>query len=153
MTHNSISDNCYPLKLEPVLRERIWGGDALARVTHKTLPAQSKIGETWEAWEGCKIANGTLGGQTLAQAVAADAARILGDVPGAAPGFPLLFKYLDARDNLSVQVHPDDAGAKALEDEPRGKTEAWYVLEAEPGASIIHGFRADADAGAVRAAL
>lgn len=155
MTNFPAGADIYPLLLEAVPRERIWGGRMLASLMHKSLPADTAIGETWEAWPGCRILQGKHAGRTLEALLATDALAIAGAGAGAARSgaFPLLFKYLDARDHLSVQVHPDDALAQALESEELGKTEAWYVLQAEPGAALIHGFRKDTSAAEVAAAL
>ncbi len=140
----------YPLKLQSIPKEKIWGGRNLARVLGKNLPAHQRIGETWEAWEGCVIENGAERGKTLSQLIERDAAGILG---ANAARFPLLFKFIDAQDDLSVQVHPDDAAAQAVENYPFGKTEAWYILDAEPNARLILGFKNKCNADAVRAAL
>ncbi|MBI5876761.1 MAG: class I mannose-6-phosphate isomerase [Chloroflexi bacterium] len=141
----------YPLLLEPVVKEKIWGGRMLETVARKTLPPDLPIGETWEAWQGCRIANGPQTGRTLGSLIAADARGMLG--AGGSTQLPLLFKYIDACDHLSVQVHPDDAQARAMEQYPFGKTEAWYVLAADPGATLVHGFRRDVDEAMVRNAL
>ncbi|MEW5720887.1 MAG: type I phosphomannose isomerase catalytic subunit, partial [Chloroflexota bacterium] len=111
-----------------------------------------RIGETWEAWDGCVIENGAARGATLGDLIARDAAAILG-AAARDKRFPLLFKFIDAQDDLSVQVHPDDAQAQIIEKYPFGKAEAWYVLRAEPGACLIHGFKDDLDAARVRALL
>jgi len=141
----------YPMALEPVVKEKIWGGRTLGALMSKTLPPGLAIGETWEAWQGCRIANGAQAGRTLESLISADARGMLGAGGGAQ--LPLLFKYIDAREHLSVQVHPDDALAQAMEDYPFGKTEAWYVLAADPGATLVHGFRCDTGAAEVRGAL
>ncbi|MBI3914180.1 MAG: class I mannose-6-phosphate isomerase [Chloroflexi bacterium] len=142
--------NYYPLKLQSIAKEKVWGGRNLARVLGKPLPPQQLIGETWEAWEGCVIENGEARGKTLAQLIERDADGILGT---RATRFPLLFKFIDAQDDLSVQVHSDDAAAQATENYPFGKTEAWYILDAEPNARLILGFKNQCTADAVRAAL
>ncbi len=148
---SSPSTGYYPLLLEPIVKSRIWGGRMLERVVRKALPAGESIGETWEAWEGCVIANGPQKGRTLGALVADDPRGMLG--ASGEDRLPLLFKYIDASDHLSVQVHPDDAQAQALEQVRFGKTEAWYVLHAEAGASLVHGFRRPVDEAAVREAL
>lgn len=140
----------YPLLLEPILKEKLWGGRTLERVVDKSLPPGARIGESWDTWEGCRVLNGVQRGATLGELISADP---LGTGGAAGVQLPLLFKYLDARQALSVQVHPDDAQAQALEGEPRGKTEAWYILHAEPGATIVHGFARPVDERAVREAL
>jgi len=142
----------YPYVLRPRLREMVWGGQNLARLLDKPLTPTQRIGETWEAWEGCIIENGVERGATLGDLLAREASAILGASTRAAR-FPLLFKFIDAHEDLSVQVHPNDAQAQALENSPFGKTEAWYILHAEPGASLIHGFSEEVDAPRVCALL
>jgi mannose-6-phosphate isomerase len=126
-----------PFRIEPERKERVWGG---VRLGEHDPP----YGEAWIVCDRNRIASGPLAGQTLAEAVAATPVEILGqpvvDVEGAV--FPLLIKLLDPAGWLSIQVHPDDALAIEIEGEGfRGKTEAWYVLEAEPGAELIAGVR------------
>ena len=153
MTNFPAGANMYPLLLAAVPRERIWGGRMLAQLMHKSLPGDAPIGETWEAWPGCTILQGKYAGKTLATLLETDARAVEGRAAAAGGLFPLLFKYLDARDHLSVQVHPDDAQAQTLEGEAFGKTEAWYVLHAEPGSALIHGFRKSTSAEEFAAAL
>jgi mannose-6-phosphate isomerase len=143
----------YPLLLRAVAQEKIWGGRNLERWLDKSFAPGQWIGETWEAWDGCVIENGAHRGTTLGHLSARDAAAILGANARGKQHFPLLFKFIDAQDDLSVQVHPDDAAARALEDYPLGKTEAWYILRAEPGAALIHGFKENVDAARVTAYL
>ncbi len=125
----------YPLLFEPLLMERPWGGDGLTTLG-KTLPTDAKIGESWEIYSDNVIANGALSGQTLR-----DALSLWGDRLGLHEGddFPLLVKFLDAREWLSVQVHPNDEQARTIENQPRGKTECWFILHAEPDAQIAYG--------------
>lgn len=130
-----------PFRIEPVLHERIWGG---ARLGWHDPP----YGEAWIVSEQNLIASGPFIGQTLAAVVAGNPVAVLGrrvyETGGAV--FPLLIKLLDPADWLSIQVHPDDALAQELEGAGfRGKTEAWYVLEAEPGAELIAGVRPGID--------
>jgi mannose-6-phosphate isomerase len=147
-----MSNDYYPLKLRAIAKEKIWGGKNLARFLGKSFAADALIGETWEAWEGCFIGNGAQAEKTLGDLIGLDPQGILG---GNARGarFPLLFKFIDAQDDLSVQVHPDDAAAQAMENYPYGKTEAWYIVHAEPDAALIHGFKADLDAARLRKRL
>jgi mannose-6-phosphate isomerase len=126
----------------------VWGGRNLERLLGKTFPPGKSIGETWEAWDGCIVENGKHRGATLGQLIAQDAASILGTTAG--NRLPLLFKFIDAHQDLSVQVHPNDAQAQAIENYRYGKTEAWYILHAEPGAQLIYGFKNDVDAESVR---
>jgi mannose-6-phosphate isomerase len=133
----------YPLKSVPVFKQRIWGGQRLREVFGKDLPAGERIGESWEIAdlpEGqSTIGNGPLRGQTLGDVVRRYTEEITGtrDFPRQ---FPLLVKFLDAQDVLSVQVHPDPETCRRM---GRGdpKTECWYIIRAEPGAVIYKGFR------------
>ncbi len=126
----------YPLLFKPILSERPWGGRLLETEFGKPLPPGQKIGESWEIYSTSVIENGELAGRTLR-----DALHELGDALGPREGddFPLLVKFLDAHEWLSVQVHPNNEQAMAIEHQPRGKTECWYVLRAEPGAKLAFG--------------
>ena len=136
----------YPLVLEPLQREAIWGGAALARTYGKTGSAEKRIGESWECWDGNRVANGDRRGATLADLRAGYGRVLTGGADPARP-FPLLTKFIDAREALSVQVHPDDAYAARVEGQPSGKTECWYVLQADPDASIVLGWTRDTSRG------
>ncbi len=145
----------YPMALRPRYVERVWGGDAIFRALGRARRGISArpIGESWEvsahpAAESL-VANGPLRGSSLARAIALDPRAALGSRVAAAHGgeMPLLVKFVAAEDDLSVQVHPDDASARRLEGEPRGKTEAWHVIAARPGAAIWIGFRPGAVKG------
>jgi mannose-6-phosphate isomerase len=129
----------YPFVLEPLERELIWGGHALATRYGKPAPADAKIGESWECWDENRVLNGASAGRSLAELRATLGRDLTGHADPAAP-FPLLTKFIDARHALSVQVHPGDAYARRVEHEPVGKTECWYILEAEPGATIVLGW-------------
>lgn len=140
----------YPLLFHSILKPRVWGGRNL-EAFGKDLPAGAMIGESWELAdlpdaipEGRSvIANGPLSGRTLREAIAADRDAIMGDArltPHLQGGFPLLIKYLDARENLSVQVHPTPQYA-AAHPGAHLKSEAWVVVKAEPGAAIYKGVR------------
>lgn len=139
MLHVNGNTNLYPFLLQPVIKEKVWGGRNLAALG-KHLPPGKLIGESWEAWEGCVVENGAHAGQSLERIIDQDPKRVLGSTSLRGNDFPLLFKFIDAHQDLSVQVHPDDDEARALESLPRGKTEAWYILRAEPGARLILGF-------------
>ena len=145
------TNDYYPLRLKAVLREKVWGGRNLERLLGKSLPPGARVGETWDAWEGCVIENGAHQGRTLQSLIDQDAAAIIGSA--GAKRFPLLFKFIDAQDDLSVQVHPDDARAQAMEHQPFGKTEAWYILDAEPNAKLILGFKREVKSEEVVAAV
>jgi mannose-6-phosphate isomerase len=154
----------YPYKFAPVLQERVWGGNALEHYG-KSVPPGKRIGESWEISDRddvqSVIANGPDKGKTLRQQIEAHGVQLLGtnclpdgrarspSAPSAAdskpssgspaPRFPLLVKLLDARERLSLQVHPPPALAAKFKGEP--KTEMWYVLEAEQDAHLIAGLR------------
>lgn len=144
----------YPLVLEPILKEKVWGGRRLAGYG-KALAEGAMVGESWELADLSStsasggggdaaisvIGNGEMKGKTIRDAIEAWGAGMMGDVGlSAEGGFPLLVKYLDAREHLSVQVHPSPAYA-TQHSEAHLKTESWYVLEAEPGSVIYKGLK------------
>lgn len=145
----------YPLILKPIFFEKVWGGRALERLGKKIPAAPTKIGESWEVADmgstsvsgagggaaRSTVENGPLAGQTLADAAAMWGSRMMGRYPlSVSGGFPLLVKFLDASENLSVQVHPSPAYAQANAG-ANLKTECWYILSAEPGAVIYKGLK------------
>ena len=147
-----MTNDYYPLKLRAIPYAKVWGGHNLEKLLGKSFAEDALIGETWEAWGGCIIENGALTGLELRDLIARDPRGILGaNAPDTR--FPLLFKFIDAQDELSVQVHPDDAQAQAMENYPFGKTEAWYIIHAEPNAALIHGFKNDVDTKSIRGLL
>ena len=125
----------------PIFMERIWGGRKLESRFGKQLPADKRIGESWEIVDRPEaqsvVANASLKDKTLHELWSQHRQEIFGDVP-AAPRFPLLIKLLDAEEKLSLQVHPPEKIAATLGGEP--KTECWYVAAAEPNAEIFVGF-------------
>ncbi len=133
----------YPMKLKGITKSPIWGGTRL-RETFGKLSDCETIGESWELTvrekEMCTVENGAFSGRTLGALIAGDVAGMMGE-SRTENGFPLLIKLIDAHDRLSVQVHPDDAYAARVEHD-RGKTEMWYIVEAEEGAEIICGLAA-----------
>jgi mannose-6-phosphate isomerase len=131
----------YPLLLSPALHKRVWGGRRLHTLFEKALPGNDPYGESWEMHDSSVIANGALAGKTLADVLRDYGRDLIGAGSDPAQGVPLLVKLLDANDWLSVQVHPNDAQAAELEADPRGKTEAWYVLHADVGAQIVTGVK------------
>lgn len=139
------SKDWYPLRFQPILKEKIWGGNSLKTFLNKseeTLP----FGESWEIADlpdnQSLITNGHLKGKELGEVVTAFAKAILGTSVAERFGanFPLLIKYIDAADDLSVQLHPDDILAEELHN-GKGKTEMWYILKATPNAQLIIGFK------------
>jgi mannose-6-phosphate isomerase len=135
----------YPLIVEPILLPKIWGGRRLADLFGRSLPQGQKIGESWEITdlpEGVsKVAVGPEAGRSLHDVLAEWGQRLLGPVPTVDGRFPLLIKFLDADDVLSVQVHPDEAACERIGGDARVKHEAWYVIEAETDAVIYAGLR------------
>lgn len=130
------------LHLEPVLHEKIWGGTELRDQFGYAIPSDH-TGECW-AISGhpngdCRVTNPEFGGQTLGQ-LFRTRRELFGNIPGDV--FPLLVKIIDARQDLSIQVHPDDAYAKVHENGSLGKTECWYVLDSKPGTTVIIGHNA-----------
>ena len=140
-----MKQNTYPLQFEPILKDRIWGGEKLKTILNK--PITSKItGESWElsTVEGdvSFVSNGVLKGKSLMDLIDELPDEILGTEVYKRFGkqFPLLFKYLDAREDLSIQVHPNDKLAKERHNS-FGKTEMWFVTQADADARIIVGFK------------
>jgi mannose-6-phosphate isomerase len=131
--------NLYPLLLCPEFHERVWGSTHLAPF-YTRQPDGVPVGEVWLTGDNCRVANGPLAGRTLAELSREYGSGLLGDSIRDASRFPLLTKFLFPRDKLSVQVHPDDEAA-ALLGQPCGKTECWYILQAEPGAQIGLGLK------------
>jgi mannose-6-phosphate isomerase len=134
----------YPLKFQPIFKERIWGGQALKTVFGKDLPAGVKIGESWELadlpQDKSEITNGPLAGQTITSAIEKLGPAVTGQ-PDYKPPFPLLIKILDANDILSVQVHPDPETCRRTgKGDP--KTECWYIINAAHDAVIYKGLKA-----------
>jgi mannose-6-phosphate isomerase len=131
-----------PVVFEPIFKERIWGGRNLAASFGKKLPANKRIGESWEIVDRPEaqsiVREGPLAGRSLHDLWVNFREKLFGGVPDA-PRFPLLIKLLDAREKLSLQVHPPPEIAESLGGE--AKTEFWYVLAAEPNAEIFVGLR------------
>src|SRR3954447_3323345 len=126
----------YPLRFEPILRRLIWGGRRLGTVLHKAIGEGSDYAESWELSDYhdqvSVVSEGALAGTTLRDLVRTRGEELLGGALGPREQFPLLVKFIDAREPLSVQVHPDDATARRLAGD-NGKTETWVILAADPG--------------------
>lgn len=133
----------YPLITQPRLAQPLWGGTFLADWLDLPPPQPERIGEVWLVYDTNPIVEGALAGQTLAQATRDYGAALVGERTIARYGadFPLLAKFIDAADRLSIQVHPDDAYAHTHEAATgfHGKTEAWHILRAVPGADVVYG--------------
>lgn len=137
----------YPLKFEPILKDKIWGGNKLEKLFGKKA-ASDKLGESWElsGYEGDEsvVTNGLLAGNNLVELIEIYMGDLVGDKIYDAFGlsFPLLFKLIDANENLSIQVHPNDEIA-ADRHNSFGKTEMWYVVDADKDSELIIGFSKD----------
>jgi len=134
----------YPFVFTPIFRDRIWGGRELERLYAKKLPGQNPIGESWEVsdrpGDASIISNGPLAGKSLRWLMENHAEGMLGSAkPAANNHFPILCKILDARDKLSLQVHPPAQKAAELKGEP--KTEMWFIADALPGARLYVGLK------------
>ncbi len=132
-------DSVYPYAIEPKETPALWGGDALVKHYGKHADPNAKIGESWECWDENRVLNGPLAGKTIGELRGLLGAQLLGDLDPHEL-FPILTKIIDARDSLSVQVHPDDAYAQRVEHQKNGKTECWYILAADEGAELIYGW-------------
>jgi len=148
-----VSTPLEPLRFQRHFVEKVWGGRALESTPGIELPPKKPIGETWEIVDREKensiVAEGAFRGQSLRQLMLERGPEILGSAPAGKHGrFPLLVKYLDANQNLSVQVHPDDATAARMGGSAEAKTEAWYVLDAQPGGLVYAGLQPEIDAAA-----
>ena len=137
----------HPLKFRPILKERLWGGTKLKEVFGK--PIESDItGESWELstvkGDISVVANGSLEGKSLQDLIDSNAEELLGKsvVQRFGKEFPILIKFIDAKQDLSIQLHPNDALAKERHDS-FGKTEMWYIMDADPKAELIVGFNKD----------
>lgn len=149
-------ESLHPIRLKSSLHETIWGGRRLGLDGWKQLPSgNTAIGESWETEVTNVAQNEPYRGRTLGSLVEELDSKLLGarviDLFG--HHFPLLAKFLDANDKLSVQVHPDDTYARLHEQGKLGKTEFWYILDASPGASIVHGFKSATSREEVRQAI
>ena len=134
----------YPFLFQPIFKERIWGGRSLEKLYGKKLPPTVPIGESWEISDRpddeSVIANGPLAGKSLHWLMQQHERELLGDAKPTKEGrFPLLCKILDAREKLSLQVHPPAAKAAELKGEP--KTEMWFITDAEPNADLFVGLK------------
>jgi mannose-6-phosphate isomerase len=147
----------YPLLLLPEFKERVWGTRDLSLLyPHKSARQGGEfpqpIGEVWLTGEECRVANGALAGQTLGAVTQQSGRTLTGEAAPDATRFPLLVKFLFPKEKLSVQVHPDDAAARAA-GLSNGKSECWYVLAAEPGAQVALGLQPGVTRGDVERAI
>lgn len=143
-------NNLYPLKFAPICKDKIWGGNKLNELLNKEYPDLPNCGESWEISgvqdEVSVVSNGFLMGNNLEELIEVYMGDLVGEKVYEKFGteFPLLVKFIDANDNLSIQVHPNDELALERHD-AFGKTEMWYVVQADPGAKLISGFNRKID--------
>ncbi len=151
------SINLYPLLTQPRLAHPIWGGTFLSAWLELPQPQPERLGEVWLVYDTNPIIDGPLTGQTLAQVTRDYGEALVGRRTIARYGadFPLLAKFIDAADRLSIQVHPDDAYAHMHEADTgfHGKTEAWHILYAAPGADVVYGLARPSDRDELAAAI
>ena len=133
-----------PLLFKPLIKQIRWGGRKLGDVLHKPIGSANDYAESWEIADHRSgqsvVASGTFAGQTLSELTGNDAHNLLGRHHHLQQ-FPLLIKFLDAHDWLSLQVHPNDQQAKEYDSNENGKTEAWIILDAEPDSRIVCGLQ------------
>ncbi|MFK7952937.1 MAG: type I phosphomannose isomerase catalytic subunit [Ekhidna sp.] len=135
----------YPLKFKTIFKEKIWGGQKIKTILNKDYGDLDNCGETWElsGVDGniSQVLNGSLAGQKITDLIQSNKGALVGEKVYAQFGdeFPLLIKFIDAAQDLSIQVHPDDKMAKERHN-GFGKTEMWYILQADENASLISGF-------------
>ena len=141
--------NNYPLKFTPILKERLWGGTKLKDVLNKSIESDI-TGESWELsgvdGDISVVENGDLKGTSLQELIQSNGEALLGKsvVERFGLDFPILIKFIDAKQDLSIQLHPNDELAKKRHNS-FGKTEMWYVMDADPGAKLIVGFNRDVE--------
>ena len=145
-----------PIRFEPIFRSYIWGGDRLASQLGKKPPGSGIWAESWEIVDHREgesvVSDGDFAGWTLRQLIESFPTEIIGcDTPN--ERFPLLLKYLDCQRVLSVQVHPDDLYGAKMPLPDRGKTEAWYVIEAEPDSKLYAGLKPGVDRKTLQEAI
>ena len=147
----------YPLRFEPIYQYRLWGGRRLAGMLTAPLPGEGPIGEAWVLSDRddhvSRVADGPLKGRTIAQLLEQFPEYVMGKLAGRFRRFPLLLKFLDAREMLSVQVHPADNHTDLLPAGETGKTEGWVVLEAGTESRIYAGLRPGTTEATLRQAI
>ncbi|MFM2093621.1 MAG: putative mannose-6-phosphate isomerase GmuF [Planctomycetota bacterium] len=149
--------SCYPLRFAPLFRRYLWGGRRLESHLGKAIGEGDDYAESWEIVDRrsdqSTVQFGPLAGQTLHELAARDPESFYGSSSPPPRSFPLLFKFLDAHQTLSVQVHPTDLEAAKLNPPDLGKTEAWVILHAEPGSKIYAGLKSGVDSEMLRTAV
>jgi mannose-6-phosphate isomerase len=147
----------YPLRFEPIYQYRLWGGQKLAELLTKPLPKNEPIGEAWllsdRAEHSSLVSNGPLKGYTISRLMQHSREGIMGKMARRFNCFPLLLKFLDCKEVLSVQVHPSDDQKKYIPTGDTGKTEAWVVLETAPDSRIYAGLKPGTNESSLREAV
>jgi mannose-6-phosphate isomerase len=147
----------YPLRFEPIYQYRLWGSRRLASLLSAPLPGDGPIGEAWVLSDRTdhqsQVANGPLKGQTLGQVMKQFPESLMGKLSSRFTHFPLLLKFLDAHEMLSVQVHPRDNSPELDPAAYQAKTEAWIVIDAEKGSRIYAGLKSGTTAGVLKKSL
>ncbi len=151
------STSLYPLRFEPIYQYRLWGGRRLSGLLSAPLPGDGPIGEAWVLSDRddhqSLVANGPLKGQTIGRLMEQHRTQLMGKLAARFLRFPLLLKFLDAREMLSVQVHPSDAHSDLIPAGESGKTEAWIVIEVEKESHIYAGLKPGTTADGLRRSL
>jgi mannose-6-phosphate isomerase len=147
----------YPLRFEPIYQYRLWGGRRLGEILSEPLPGADPVGEAWILSDrddyASQVANGPLKGKTIGELMKEFRGQMMGKLASRFDRFPLLLKFLDAHEMLSVQVHPDDDHPELIPAGDTAKTEAWVVIEAEKGSHIYAGLRSGTTAAGLRQSL
>ena len=147
----------YPLRFEPIYQYRLWGGRRLSNLLSTPLPGDGPIGEAWVLSDRddhqSRVANEPLKGQTIGELMEEFRGQLVGKPAPHFRRFPLLLKFLDAHELLSVQVHPSDAHPELIPAGDTAKTEAWVVIDAEKGSHIYAGLRSGTTSGILRQSL
>jgi mannose-6-phosphate isomerase len=147
----------YPLRFDPIYQYRLWGGRRLSGLLSAPLPGDGPIGEAWLLSDRddhqSQVANGPLKGQTIGELMENFRDQLMGRSASRFRRFPLLLKFLDAREMLSVQVHPSDVHPDLIPAGETGKTEAWVVIEAGNGSRIYAGLKPGTNAFDLRHSL
>ncbi len=149
--------DAYPMRTAPFFRDYLWGGRNLQTVLGKAIPEDGVWAESWEIIDHTehqsRVTNGALKGRTLRDLALSDPDWLFGNIASQLEALPLLLKYLDCQRVLSVQVHPDDDYAAGMQPPDLGKTEAWYVISAQPGAKLYAGLKEGVDVRALKFAI
>jgi mannose-6-phosphate isomerase len=147
----------YPIVFQPIYKPKIWGGDRIFRFFDRDNPFDESIGESWELADleedQSRVARGSAAGRSITEMIEDWGGDLMGNVGLFEGRFPLLIKFLDARESLSVQVHPSEAMARKLGGNVRVKNEAWYILEADEQGVIYHGLEPGVTAESFRRAM